>query len=162
MVVKPCVLCSHRIFSGMEHRGIPIRDVASLSKLVDDGIVGLGRADKQGESIMYRFRVTAESGFSAADLDDYLSAESKYFKMFVPFMQPLCRFERLGAVTVARETYVYEVDSDEWLAHMESLGFERQADEHETLTFPWSSEEVLEKLAQKQKESRDRAIDSTS
>lgn len=160
IVIKPCVLCSHRIFSGMEYAGIPIRDVASLSKLVDDAIIGLGRADKRGESIMYRFRVTQESGFSASDLDDYLSVESKYFKMFVPFMHPLCRFEKLGAVTVARETYVYEVDSDEWLAHMKSLGFARQADEHKTLTFPWSSEEVLEKLAKKQRESPDQTTDS--
>jgi len=158
MVVKPCVLCSHRIFSGMEYRGIPIRDVASLSKLVDDGIIGLGHADKEGQSIMYRFRVIPEDGFSSSELDDYLSADSKYFKMFVPFMHPLCRFDRLRAVTVARETYAYEVDSDEWLAHMASLGFVRQADEHKTLTFPWSSEEVLEKLTKKA-ESRNLAAD---
>ena len=162
IVIKPCVLCSHRIFSGMAYAGIPIRDVASLSKLAGDGIIGLGHADKQGESIMYRFRVTPESGFSASDLDDYLSAESKYFKMFVPFMHLLSRFERLGNITVARETYAYEVDSDEWVSHMESLGFARQADEHKTLTFPWSSEEVLEKLAKKHRESPNQATDSSA
>ena len=153
LTIKPCVLCSHRIFSGMELNGIPIRDVASLSRLVDDGVIGFGQADKQGQSIMYRFRVTPASGFSAPELDDYLSAESKYFKMFAPFMTLLCRFEKLGSVTIARETYAYEVDSDAWLAHMESLGFTREADERRTLTFPWSSEEVLEELARRRKKS---------
>jgi hypothetical protein len=153
LTIKPCVLCSHRIFSGMELNGIPIRDVASLPRLVDDGVIGFGHADKKGQSIMYRFRVTPVSGFSASELDDYLSAESKYFKMFAPFMTLLCRFEKLGSVTMARETYAYEVDSDAWLAHMESLGFAREADERRTLTFPWSSEEVLEELARRRNKS---------
>jgi hypothetical protein len=38
----PCVLCSHRIFAGMEHHGIPIRDCASLARLTESGIIAIG------------------------------------------------------------------------------------------------------------------------
>jgi len=65
------------------------------------------------------FGLPGEHGFSSSELDDYLSSESKYFKMFIPFMHLLSRFERLGNVTVASETYAYEVDSDASVSHME-------------------------------------------
>jgi len=127
----------------MHHEGIPVRDFPSLAKLADDGIVGLGRVDENGESLMHRYRITSEGGFSSADLDDYLSAESKFFKMFTPFMHPVSRFERFGNVTIAAETYVYELELRQWFVSMQEVGFARQPDERTKLTFPWTSEELL-------------------
>ena len=40
--IQPCVLCSHRVFSGLSLDGIPVRDFASLALICGDGIVGMG------------------------------------------------------------------------------------------------------------------------
>ncbi len=112
--IVPCVICSHRIFGGLCHAGVPIRDFSSLAKLTQDGVVGLG-AMSDTELVLHRFRVTRREKFSAEDLDDYLSADSKFFAMFAPFMHPVSRLARCADVSVARETYVYEVDSEEWI-----------------------------------------------
>jgi hypothetical protein len=141
--IKPCLLCSHRIFAGMEYRGIPIRDSASISRLFDDGVISLGAMDEKGETVMYRHQIINEGGFSPNDLDDYLSIDARYFKSFAPFMRPVSRFDNFGDVVVARETYCYEVTLDEWRTHLDSLGCTRQADVRRTVIFPWSSEELL-------------------
>ena len=121
----PCVLCSNRIFSGLTHDGIPIRDYASLARLIDDGTVAMGGQDETGRVVMFRYRLWRDpTGFNAADLDDYLGAESRYFKMFAPFMHPCTRFKRIGNSTVARGTYNYGVEVGMWRAHLESLGCE--------------------------------------
>ena len=153
--IVPCVLCSHRIFAGLSQNGIPIRDFSLLSKLLDDGIVGLGTIEGE-EATMYRFRLVDQNGFSAADLDDYLSNESRYFKTFLPFMHPISQVEVLGDFAVARETYTYQVELKEWLQHMESIGCERQPDEHRKFTPPWSREELLAKLEETEKPSAER------
>jgi hypothetical protein len=143
--IVPCVLCSHRIFAGMSHEDIPIRDFSSLAKLTGDGIVGVGIIEND-ESVSHRFRVLGEEKFSAKDLDDYVSADPKFFKMFVRFMHPVSRLIRCDSVTVARETYVYEVDTDEWIEHMSSLGFLRLEDERKKWTRPWTGEDLTEAL----------------
>jgi hypothetical protein len=143
LTIRPCVLCSHRIFSGIEHDGIPVRDSGALLKLVEDGTVAMGWVDESGESIMYRYRVCAAGGFSSPDLGDFLSPESKFFKMFSPFMHPVSRFKKLGTITLASETYMYEVGLPEWMAHLESLGCTRLPDERKKLNFPWTPEDLL-------------------
>jgi hypothetical protein len=148
--IVPCVLCSHRIFAGLTYDDIPIRDFSSLSKLIHDGVAGLGVAQRE-ESTLHRFRLIGEAGFSAADLDDYLSTGSKYFRMFTPFMHPISRIEVFGDFAVARETYIYQIESKAWLAHMESLGCVRQPDERTIFTPPWSREELQAKLEQRRR-----------
>ena len=148
--IVPCVLCSHRIFAGLSHNGIPIRDFSSLSKLLDDGLIGLGTA-QDGGATMYRFRIINQGGFSPGDLEDYVGRKSKYFQMFLPFMHPTSRIEVLGNFTVARETYTYEVEVEEWLDYMASIGCERQTDEHTEFTLPWSGEELRARLEEKRK-----------
>ena len=143
--IVPCVLCSHRIFAGMNHAGIPIRDFSSLAKVTQDGIVGFGMMEDD-ESVLHRFRVLKKEKFSAEDLDDYLSVDSKFFKSFSPFMHPVSKLSRCEGVTVARETYVYEVDTDEWIAHMSSLGFVRLEDERKKWTRPWTAEDLIKEL----------------
>ena len=36
-------------------------------------------------------------------------------------MRPICDTIRLGGVRIARETYVYYVELNEWIAHMEAI-----------------------------------------
>ena len=141
--IIPCVLCSHRIFSGLQYQGIPIRDFASFALLTGDAVVGMGSSDENGEGVMYRFRLTSGAEFSTADLDDYLSTDAKYFKMFDPFMHPVSTFVRLGDMTLARETVAYEVELDRWIAHMNTIGCTRQPDERKKLRFPVPFDDAL-------------------
>jgi hypothetical protein len=105
----PCVLCSHRIFSGFHCRGFPIRDFSSLARLCEDGTIGMGGEIAEHEVVIRQYRVTQDKTMSARDLADYCSPDSVYFKSFRPFMHPVTRIERLDEITVAKETFVYEV-----------------------------------------------------
>ena len=95
------------------------------------------------ESVLHRFRVLKQEKFSAEDLDDYLGADPKFFKMFSPFMHPVSKFVGCEGITVARETYVYEVDTDEWITHMDSLGFVRLEDERKKWKRPLMGEDLV-------------------
>ena len=141
--VVPCVLTSHRIFSGMHHKGIPIRDFSALALMLDNGIVGFGSMDENGHSFMYQHRIVNEKGFCAEDLDDFLSNDSRYFRIYSASSRPFWKLEKFGNVTLARDTYMHDFDSDEWLANMEKLGYERLPDKQEKVTFPMSVEELL-------------------
>jgi hypothetical protein len=138
----PCVLCSHRIFSGMNHKEIPVRDFSSLAKLIEDGIIGAATPNGD-ETVMYRYRVVSENGFSAEDLAEYVSTESRYFKMFSPFMLPISDYDRFAAFTLARETYVYTTEMGDWFEHMSGLGFFRLPDERKRWNAPWTAEDLL-------------------
>ena len=141
--ISPCVLCSHRIFSGLTIADIPIRDFASLGLMVDDGVVSMGMLVPDGETTLLRHRLTDEGGLSSADLKDYLGSDPKYFKMFRPSMKPLSRLRKLGRVILARETYAFEVDSEEYLTNLEAIGCTRLPDELKTLKSPFSLENFL-------------------
>lgn len=141
--IVSCVLCSHRIFSGLCHGGIPIRDYSSLALLAGDGIVRMGVVDPNGESTLVRHRIMQKEGLSSAELTNYLSADSKYFKMFAPFMRPLSRLQRIGQITLASETFAYQVDSDEYIPHLDTIGFTRLPDEHTKVKLPVSIEDLL-------------------
>jgi len=143
--VATCILCSHRIFAGASYEGIPIRDFSSLAKLTQDGFVGMGAAQND-ESVLHRFRLTRQEKFSADDLDDYLSPDSTFFKLFKPFMSPVSRLTKCKTATIARETYVYEVDTDKWVAHLSSLGLLRLEDEHRKWNPPWTGADLIERL----------------
>jgi hypothetical protein len=128
-----CVLCSHRVFSGLEYKGVPIRDFSSLSRLCEGGIVGMGAGVADEEVILHQYRIIRDDTLSSEDLKDYLSPMPTFFKMFQPFMHPVSRMERLGAVTISKETFVYEVELEQWEEHLESLGCTRLADRRQRL-----------------------------
>jgi hypothetical protein len=147
--IVPCILCSHRIFSGMKHNGIPIRDFSILALMLSEGIVGFGGMNESGESFMYEHRIVSETGFNARDLTDFLSDDSSYFKMFASSARRFWQLDRLGDITLARDTYMHDFDSDTWLANMESLGFKRLPNKREQVEFPLSVEQLLTNLDQK-------------
>jgi hypothetical protein len=138
-----CVLCSDKVFSGLHYKGFPIRDFSSLQLLFQGGIVGMGGPVTEEEVIMRQYRIIREKTMSGSDLADYCSPNSMFFNMFRPFMSPLSRIERLGEITIAEETFVYQVDSDDWASHMEALGCAREPDRRQRLK-PGSREGVLE------------------
>jgi hypothetical protein len=143
--IEPCLLCSHRIFAGARHAGIPVRDLSSIAKLTQDGVVSMGIV-RNHESVLQRFRLTRKERFGAEDLDDYLSDNSRFFKMFSAFMNPVSKVVRCEGLTIARETYVYEMDNTEWTAHMDSLGFARLEDEVRKLVRPWTARDLGETI----------------
>lgn len=126
--VVGCVLCSHRLFSGIQYKGFPIRDFGSLSLLCGDGIIGMGEMVEGPAVLLRQFRILRGSVISASDLDNYLSQTSTFFDAFRPFMHSVTRIEKLTAVTIAKETYGYQLDLDEWVLHMETLGCAREPD----------------------------------
>lgn len=128
-----CVLCSHRVFSGLHHGGFAIRDFSSLARLCDDGIVGMGGEVAKDEVVLRQYRVIQGEKLTGLDLAEYCSPDSKYFNSFKPFMHSVSRLERLPGATIARDTFVYEVELDEWCRHMESLGCVRQPDRRQGL-----------------------------
>jgi hypothetical protein len=81
-----------------------------------------------GEVTMYRHRIIGENGPTQFDLDDYLSVNSKYFAIWLPFMQAVTIHRTLseGNVTLETETFKFEMDLDQWLRHLDNLGFARE------------------------------------
>lgn len=132
--IAPCVLCSHRIFAGLHYRGIPIRDFGSFSRLCDSGVIGMGGGIEGDEIVIRQYRITRGERFAAADLDDYLSPDSRLFSTFRPFMHPFTQLYKSGGITIAKESYVYAVDLETWQAHLESLGCIREPDRTQKLT----------------------------
>ena len=127
--ISTAILCSQRVLCGIEWNGIPVRDYASLSRLLEDGTVGVTIQIDETAVTMARFSLVDESGFSSEDLDDYLSGESRYFGLYRRFMRPLCRLERLRNLTLAHDSYVFDFASDEWMQYMEEIGARRLPDE---------------------------------
>lgn len=144
-----CVVSSHRIFSGLEREGVSIRDYSSLARLAEGGVISIGTAEGTLDTLVRGFRLTSEDGFSVADLDDYLSPKSRYFKVFAPFMHPISDPVRHGALTIARETYVFEGAADELLAHMEAIGCKRVPDERRMLRVPTPLEDLLAEIPER-------------
>jgi hypothetical protein len=140
--IVPCVLCSHRIFSGMAYEGIPIRDFSSLAKLIEDGLIKVGVLQDRALTLS-QFRIAETNKFSIYDLADYLSEDSRFFKMFKAFMFPTSRIQRVGNITLARETWLYEVEMNKWLSWMTSIGCTRLEDERAEWKSPLSAQELI-------------------
>ena len=133
----PCVLSSHRIFSGIHYNDVAVRDYASLFRLVTDGTVAAGILEN-GSVLTRRFRVTQGVGFSASDLADYLSPDSMYFKLYSSFMNPITHLLRAGDLTIAHETFFWSMLLEEWVQRLETLGFQRLSDEVGVVEAPLS------------------------
>jgi hypothetical protein len=141
--LAPCVLSSHRIFSGLHHNGIPVRDYASLAKLLEGGVIATATGEDPSDVLVQRYRLIAGDRLSAGDLDDYLSPNAKYFKMYAPFMRQMSSLIGLHGVTIAYETYVYQMEPNDWEENLEGIGASRLADERRHLKVPLTMEQVL-------------------
>jgi len=134
--ISIAILCSQRVLCGIEWNGLPVRDYASLSKLIDDGSVSVTNLIDEMGITMARFSLVDEGGFSSGDLDDYLARESRYFGLYKRFMRPVCRLERLRNLTLAYDSYVFNLASDEWLQYMEEIGARRLPDQRHEIKPP--------------------------
>ena len=139
--VQPCVLCSHRVFSGLSLGGIPVRDFASLALVCGDGIVAMGGEDESREVVMQRYRLRATENATEDDFDDYLSDGSRFFAMFRPFMHEHDRLYRFfeGSLILAHNTFVHSVSQDEWAAHLAQIGAVPMSPERHPVEDLWSS-----------------------
>lgn len=152
--IKPCILCTHRIFSGMTFQDIPIRDLQSFLVLMQDRPLSLSFLDletKKVKKILYSSRTSSD--LSTADLDEYLSNNAKFFAHFKQNMPEVTILEYLvpNRVTLAKESFVYSVyfgeGATEYIAQMDSLGFRRLPDEHSDFVLPLSDIEMMETWA---------------
>ena len=141
--VQPCVLCSHRVFSGLSMDNIPVRDFASLALVCGDGIVGMGGEDESGDVVMQRYRLRATEKATEDDFDDYLTDDSRFFAMFRPFMHEHDRLYRFfgGSLVLAHNTFVHSVAQDEWVAHLAQIGAVQMSPERHRVEDLWSRPE---------------------
>lgn len=137
--IQPCILSSHREFSGLDYEGVPVRDFASLSLLFGDASVGMGSIDPEGQVTMYRYRIIKEGGPTQADLDNYLSPDANYFKTFRPFMNPVTRIKSIGEgkVRLATETFRLELELGQWIDHLDQMGFTKKPVEQQEVKRPF-------------------------
>lgn len=82
LTIRTCVLSSHRLFSGMNIDGVPVRDIHSLRVVTEKGEVGSSFVVPGEESTMIRYSLWEGDSFCSEELDDYLSDNSKYFGLF--------------------------------------------------------------------------------
>jgi hypothetical protein len=136
--IRSCVLCSHRVFSGLEIEGIPIRDLASLGLILGDAVVAMGSKDESGQVVMQRYRLRASEQPTEEDLDEFLGDKSRFFATFRPFMLEYDRLDRLfgGSVVVAYNTYVHAATQANWATHLEEIGCVRLDDERLSILEP--------------------------
>ena len=132
--LSTCVLCSHRVFSGLRLRGVPVRDYASLALTLGDATVSMGYSEDGTHMVLERYRLRDTNAVTPTDLDNYLSDEAIFFRFFRPFMRPYTSIDRLSeSVTIAQESFVYAMELDEWKSRLEQLGAVRLANETMTL-----------------------------
>jgi hypothetical protein len=81
----------------------------------------MGGPVSEDEVVMMQYRIIREKEMSGSDLVDYCSPESTFFKMFRPFMSPVSRIQRLEGITIAEETFVYQVEVRDWANHIQAL-----------------------------------------
>jgi hypothetical protein len=140
-----CVLSSHRLFSGLNLGDIAVRDLASLNRLLENGVVGMALASEEGR-VMSEFSLWRGDTFTAEELARYLSSDSVFHRSFDPFLVPFTRVTKFAHVVIARETYLHTSSLEEWVEHMEHLGCRRLPDRLIKLNLPEDLEELRAKI----------------
>ncbi|MDE1160627.1 MAG: hypothetical protein PW792_01640 [Acidobacteriaceae bacterium] len=126
--VVRAVLSSHRLFSGLDEGGIAIRDYASLSRLLEDGELGIGYKGDDGVLHKKSFRIREQEELTCADIENYFSPESKFHRMQFHSMKAQDVFQKHGNLMLVRESYAFEVDTEEWLDYMRGQGYVERPD----------------------------------
>jgi hypothetical protein len=105
-----------------------IRDYASLSRLVEDGFVGMGLVTEDNTVVMRRCRIRKQEQVGPSDLDNYFSESSIFHRIYEASMKQQHVFQQFGDLTLVRDSYAYAVDLDEWCDYMERNGYVRLPD----------------------------------
>jgi hypothetical protein len=116
--------------SGLAIDAIPIRDLASFNFVLGDATVELGSTVDADQVLVRRFRFRENEAVTQTDLDDYLRDDSRYFRMFRPFIRSVDMMSRLlgGEVTVARGSFVHQATEEQLLEHLKSLTVELESE----------------------------------
>jgi hypothetical protein len=122
------VLSSHRLFSGLTVDGILIRDFASLSRCIEEGTVGIGHENDDGKIEMTRYRIWIGESLSSRDLANYFSEVSILHRMFGLSMKRQHVWRSFDGLTLVRDTFAYDFDSEKWQETMEVMGCTRLPD----------------------------------
>lgn len=117
------VLSSHRLFSGLDDDGIAIRDYASLSRLLENGEMGVGYMRDGGTLHKKSFRIRAEEEPTCDDLEKYFSPASPFHRMQFQAMKAQHVFQRVGHLMLIRESFAFEMDSERWVEYMRGEGY---------------------------------------
>ncbi len=123
--IQPLVICSHRLFSGLAIDSVPIRDLASLSTILSDGVVQVGTIQTGTTVSLNRFRLRDHERASQDDLDDYLSVDSRYFRMFRQQMRTVRVRRGVAGGAVEKDTFSFQADPESIERGLEQLGARR-------------------------------------
>ena len=123
------VLTSHRLFSGLTIDGILIRDFASLSRLIVEGTVGVGHENEDGKLEMLRYRFWREKTLSPQDLANYFSEASILHRIFASSIKRQHVWQHFDGLTLVRDTFAYDFDSEEWQRVLDAMGCTRLPDQ---------------------------------
>lgn len=128
--VTGCVLCSHRVFSGLQIRGVPVRDLASIALTLGDAVVSRGIREDDGQVHLMRFRLRQTEDPALSDLDEYLAPDPKFFRSLKTHMKQFTAVYRLSdTIALTRETYMGQFDDDSWQASLAGVGAQLLEDE---------------------------------
>ena len=133
------ILSSHRLFSGLDDDGIAVRDYASLSRLLENGELGISYTEPDGTVYKKSFRIREQEQLTCADLEDYFSPRSRFHRMQFHAMKEQQVFQRIGHLMLVRESFAYEIDSTGWVKYMRDEGYLELPEK----TIPVSASEVL-------------------
>ena len=122
------VLSSHRLFSGLDDGDIAVRDYASLSRLLENGEMGIGYSEPDGTICKKSFRLREQEQLTCADLEDYFSPRSRFHRMQFRTMKQQHVFQRIGQLMLVRESFAYEVDFMDWVEYMRGEGYVELSD----------------------------------
>jgi hypothetical protein len=152
------VLSSHRLFSGLNIDGVLIRDFASLSRLLGEGTVGIGYENEDDKLVMMRFRIWKKDELTPQDIENYFSEASILHRMFESSMKQQNVYQAFGELTLVRDTYVYEFDSEEWQQYMERIGCMRLPDQIVESPKEKSYRELIDEMSQSTDDQKDQTV----
>jgi hypothetical protein len=146
--IKTCVITSNRIFGGMNLEGVPVRDFPSFMAIMTEHITSFSIVEPNKETRFIRYSLVDPNGFTEEDLDEFLSSDSKFFKIFHENMASVTLLEELipKKIILAKETFLYsatyESPFDDYISKMDKLGFHRLPDERKVMKSPMTLDEL--------------------
>ena len=122
--VRPCILTSGRLLSGMTYEGVPVRDWFSFRSFVESGTIEVtGLVDRAVRGL--RAKLWQGATCRGADLDDYLRSSGRVATVREQYLCAYTDIEFCDQhAVVAREGVLasFPTDIEEWREDFEKLG----------------------------------------
>lgn len=95
MNIQTCIICSHRLFGGMNFKEVAIRDFQSFTGNLTEQVVSHSIIERNKEATLIKHSLVGPHGFSLEDIDNHLRSDAKFFQIFHENMVAVSHFEEL-------------------------------------------------------------------